>query len=57
VTIARYPGYDVLKKWSSADFDDATREVVRRRVAEVPELQFFSSEEVTALQGVGSGYV
>ncbi len=46
MTTARYPGYDVLEKWSSADFDHATREVVRRRVAEVPQLQFFTAEEM-----------
>ncbi len=48
----RYPGFDVLDKWSSADFDDPTREVVRRRVEEVPPLGFFTAMEATTLQAV-----
>lgn len=32
----RYPGYDVLDKWSSPDCDDQTRLAVRRRLEEIP---------------------
>lgn len=53
----RYPGFDVLDKWSSADFDDATREVVRRRVEEVPPLRFFTAEEAATLQAVADRIV
>lgn len=49
---SRYPGFDVLDKWSSADFDDPTREVVRRRVEEVPPLDFFTATEAATLQAV-----
>lgn len=57
MTNPRYPGYDVLEKWSSADFDDATREVVRRRVVEVSQLQFFTAEEAAALQALADRIV
>jgi len=53
----RYPGFDVLAKWSSADFDDPTREVVRRRVEEVPPLRFFTAEEAATLQAVADRIV
>jgi hypothetical protein len=32
----RCPGYDVLDKWSSPDWDDQTRQAVRRRLEEIP---------------------
>ena len=40
-----YPGYDVLDKWSSPDWDDQTREVVGKRLFDVPELRFFTDLE------------
>ena len=48
----RYHGYDVLDKWSSPDWDDQTREVVRRRLEEVPEIRFFTREEARTLEAV-----
>lgn len=41
----RYRGYNVLDKWSSPDWDDQTREVVRLRLEEVPPVRFFTEEE------------
>jgi len=32
----RYSNYNVLDKWSSPDWDDQTREVVRKRLEEIP---------------------
>ena len=46
---SRYPGYDVLARWSSPDFDDQTREVVRQRLELVPEIRFFTPEEAALL--------
>jgi hypothetical protein len=48
----RYPNYNVLDKWSSPDWDDQTREVVRQRLEEVPPIRFFTSEEAHTLAAV-----
>jgi hypothetical protein len=48
----RYPSYNVLDKWSSPDWDDQTREVVRRRLEEVPPLRFFTEHEARTLAAV-----
>jgi hypothetical protein len=48
----RYPGYNVLDKWSSPDWDDQTRRVVRRRLEEVPPIRFFNEEETRTLAAV-----
>jgi hypothetical protein len=45
----RYPNYNVLDKWSSPDWDDQTREVVRKRVEEIPPIRFFTEEEAQTL--------
>jgi hypothetical protein len=49
---SRYPDYDVLDKWESADWDDQTREVVRRRLEDVPPVRFFTPEEARLLEAV-----
>ena len=48
----RYPGYNVLDKWSSPDWDDQTRAVVRRRLEEVPSIRFFTEQEARTLTAV-----
>jgi hypothetical protein len=48
----RYPDYNVLDKWSSSDWDDQTREVVRKRLEEIPPIRFFSHEEAQTLAAV-----
>ena len=48
----RYPGYNVLDKWSSADWDDQTRRVVRERLEEVPPIRFFTEDEAHTLAAV-----
>jgi hypothetical protein len=45
----RYPSYNVLDKWSSPDWDDQTREVVRKRLEEIPPRRFFTDEEARVL--------
>ena len=53
----RYPAYNVLDKWSSPDWDDQTREVVRRRLEEVPEIRFFNEAESRTLESVAERIV
>jgi hypothetical protein len=54
---SRYPEYDVLAKWSSLDWDDQTRDVVRRRLDEVPAIRFFTSDEAALLAAVAERIV
>lgn len=49
---APYRGYDVLDKWNSPSWDDATREVIRSRLEEIPERRFFSSGEWEMLEAI-----
>jgi hypothetical protein len=51
-TQSRYPDYDVLAKWSSPDWDDQTREVVARRLHDIPPLRFFSAGERELLEAI-----
>ncbi|HEV8599012.1 MAG TPA: gluconate 2-dehydrogenase subunit 3 family protein [Gemmatimonadales bacterium] len=46
----RYPGYDVLDRWNSPDWDDPTREVVRRRLEGIPAPRFFTPAELATLE-------
>ena len=48
----RYPNYNVLDKWSSPDWDDQTREVVRKRLESIPPIRFFTDEEARTLSAV-----
>ena len=47
-----YEGYDVLEKWSSPDWDEPTREVVRRRLDAVPPLRFLTAHEARLLDAI-----
>ncbi len=47
-----YSAYDVLRKRESVSWDDTTREVVRKRLEEVPDRSFFSEQEWHTLQAV-----
>jgi hypothetical protein len=49
---SRYPDFDVLDKWESADWDDQTREVVRRRLEDVPPIRFFTPDEARLLEAL-----
>jgi hypothetical protein len=53
----RYPGYNVLDKWSSPDWDDQTREVVRQRLEEIPPIRFFTDEEAETLSAIAERIV
>lgn len=47
-----YPRYDVLEKWNSPSWDELTREVIRRRLNEIPGRRFFSETEWRILEAV-----
>lgn len=49
---SRFPHYRVLAKWFSPDWDDQTRELVRRRLEEVPPIRFFNAQEMLTLEAV-----
>lgn len=53
----RYPNYNVLDKWSSPDWDDQTREVVRKRLEEIPPIRFFTENEASTLSAVADRIV
>lgn len=48
----RYPNYSVLNKWSSPDWDDQTREVVRKRLEEIPRIRFLTDDEACTLAAI-----
>lgn len=47
-----YAGYDVLAKWDTPSWDDRTRDVVRRRLHEVPPRRFLSEVEWHTLEAI-----
>ena len=47
-----YAGYDVLAKWDSPSWDARTREVVRRRLTEVPPRRFFTETQWHTLEAI-----
>jgi hypothetical protein len=47
-----YPGYNVLDKWDSPSWNEQTRDVVRKRLQEVPSRQFLNEEEWVTLEAV-----
>jgi hypothetical protein len=49
---SRYPGWNVLSKWSTPDWDEQTRAVVHRRLTEVPPIRFFTPDEARSLSAV-----
>lgn len=54
---SRFPGYDVLAKWSSLDWDDQTREAVRQRLEQIPQIRFFIGAEAELLAAVAERIV
>jgi len=55
--VTRYPNYNVLDKWSSPDWDDQTREVVRKRLEEIPPIRFFTKHETATLTTIAECFV
>ena len=56
-TRSRYSGYNVLDKWSSPDWDDQTREVVGKRLFDIPEVRFFTDSERCTLEAISDRVV
>ena len=53
----RYPGYDVLSKWSGPSWNEKTREVIRRRLAIALEPRFFTAEEFETVSAIAARIV
>jgi hypothetical protein len=49
-----YLTYDVLDKWDSPSWNDQTREVVRKRIEEVPPRRFLTKEQWTLLEAIAA---
>jgi hypothetical protein len=53
----RYPGYNVLAKWSGPSWNEKTREVITRRLSVTPEPRFFTHEEYTTVLAIADRIV
>jgi hypothetical protein len=53
----RYPGYDVLTKWSGPSWNEKTREVITWRLSIAPEPKFFSAEEFATVTAIAARIV
>src|SRR5687768_5660895 len=53
----RYPGWNVLTKWTTPDWDEQTRAVVHHRLSEVPPIRFLSPDEAATLASVADRIV
>ncbi len=53
----RYPGYDVLAKWSGPSWNAKTREVIARRLSIAPEPRFFTAEEFETVTAIAARIV
>ena len=49
-----YLTYDVLDKWDSPSWNDQTREVVRKRIEEVPPRRFLTKEQWDLLEAIAA---
>lgn len=47
-----YVDYDVLAKWDTPSWDERTREVIRRRLTEIPARRFLTDPEWRTLEAV-----
>lgn len=53
----RYPGYDVLAKWSGPSWNAKTRQVIASRLAIAPEPRFFTAEEFETVTAIAARIV
>jgi hypothetical protein len=53
----KYPGYDVLSKWSGPSWNEKTREVIRRRLAIASEPRFFTADEFETVTAIAARIV
>ena len=54
---SRYPGYDVLSKWSGPSWNEQTRRVITRRLAIDPEPRFFTVAEFQTVIAIAARVV
>lgn len=47
-----YADYDVLAKWDTPSWDEQTRDVIQRRLTQIPERRFFSDLEWRTLAAI-----
>ncbi len=53
----KYPGYDVLSKWSGPSWNAKTRHVITRRLAIAPEPAFFTTDEFETVGAIAARIV
>lgn len=53
----RFPGYDVLSKWSGPSWNEQTQRVITRRLAADPEPKFFTAEEFRTVTAIAARIV
>lgn len=54
---SRYPGYNVLAKWSGPSWNEKTRQVIARRLSIAPEPRFFTAEEFRTVTAIAARIV
>ena len=54
---SRYPGYDVLAKWSGPSWNDKTRQVIARRLSIAHEPRFFTADEFKTVSAIAARIV
>jgi hypothetical protein len=52
-----YPGYDVLEKWDSPSWNEQTREVVARRLEQVPTRRFLTEQQWALLEAIAERFI
>src|SRR5688572_26798717 len=57
VFLTPYAGYDVLAKWDSPSWDEQTRDVLRKRLTDIPPRRFFTEIEWQTLEAVSARLV
>jgi hypothetical protein len=53
----RYPDYDVLDKWNSPSWNDVTRQVIEKRLRDLPKRRFFTEAEWRTLEAVCNRFI
>jgi hypothetical protein len=54
VFLTPYASYDVLAKWNSPSWDEQTREVLRKRLTDIPPRRFFTEIEWQTMEAVSA---
>ena len=55
--MAKYKNYDVFDRWDTPDWDDQTREAIRKRLEEIPTIRFFTEEEAQIAEAIANRIV